>query len=140
MAILDRIHHEYKQMSAVERRIADVVLEAPEQAPRLSVAELAARANVSEGSIINFSNRLGVKGFRGLKIELARETDARAAFSFGSVTAKDSPWTALRKVTGNAVEAFQKTCQSLQEEELRQVADMLLSARRIHECGVCPGV
>jgi len=131
MAIIEKIHHEYERMTAVERRIADIVLNAPEQLPRMSVAQLAATANVSEGSIINFSNRLGVQGFRALKIELARETDSRAALSFGSVTDRDSPWTALRKVTGNAVEAFQKTCQSLLEEDLKQVAEALLSARRI---------
>ena len=131
MAVLETIRREYDCMSAVERRIADIILEVPEQTPRMSVAEMAARADVSEGSIINFFNRLGVKGFRGLKIELARETDSRSAFSFGSVTAKDSPWMALRKVTGNAVEAFQKTCQAIQEEDLKRVAEMLLSARRI---------
>ena len=68
MAILEMIHSQYEKMSAVERRIADIVLEAPEQMPRMSVAELASRAGVSEGSIINFSNRLGMKGFRALKI------------------------------------------------------------------------
>lgn len=131
MAIMEKIHSEYGRMSAVERRIADIILASPERMPRMSVAQLAAQANVSEGSIINFSNRMGVKGFRGLKIELARATDTRTPFSFGSVTAKDSPWAALRKVTGNAVEAFQKTCQSIPEEDLKQVAEMLLSARRI---------
>ena len=131
MAILEKIRRDYEKMSAVERRIADTILGDPEQLPRMSVARLAEIASVSEGSIINFSNRLGVSGYRGLKIELARELDPRTPFSFGSVTAKDSPWTALRKVSGNAVEAFQKTCQSIVEEDLKQVADALLSARRI---------
>ena len=131
MAILEKIHHEYGRMSAVERRIADIIMDEPHQLPRMSIAQLAERADVSEGSIINFSNKLGVRGFRGLKIELARATDTRTPFSFGSVTEKDSPWAALRKVTGNAVEAFQKTCQSISEEDLQQVAELLLSARRI---------
>lgn len=131
MAILEKIHHEYGRMSAVERRIADIIMDEPHQLPRMSIAQLAERADVSEGSIINFSNKLGVRGFRGLKIELARATDTRTPFSFGSVTGKDSPWAALRKVTGNAVEAFQKTCQSISEEDLQQVAELLLSARRI---------
>lgn len=131
MALIEKICGEYERMSPVERRIADVIMENPDQLPRMSIAQLAAEACVSEGSIINFSHRLGVRGFRVLKIELARETDRRAALSFGSVTQRDTPWTALRKVTGNAVEAFQKTCQSICEEDLQAVAEVLMSAKRI---------
>ena len=131
MAILEKIRSEYRRMSAVESRIADVIMSEPDQLPRMSIAQFAAAAHVSEGSIINFSNKLGVQGFRALKIELARETDTRAALSFGSVTARDTPWTALRKVMGNAVEAFQKTCQSILEADLKAVAEALMSAKRI---------
>ena len=131
MAIIDKIRSEYGKMSSVERRIADTIMTAPDQMPRMSISQLACTANVSEGSIINFSNKLGVRGFRGLKIELARETDPRSAFSYGSVTERDTPWSALRKVTGNAVEAFQKTCQSILEEDLKAVAEVLLDAKRI---------
>lgn len=131
MAIMEKIRNEYGKMSAVESRIADVIMSDPDQLPRMNIAQLAATAHVSEGSIINFSNKLGVQGFRALKIELARETDTRAALSFGSVTPRDTPWSALRKVSGNAVEAFQKTCQSICEEDLQAVAEMLMSAKRI---------
>lgn len=131
MAVLEKIRTEYGKMSAVERRIADTIMAEPEHMPRMSIAQLSAAANVSEGSIINFSNKLGMSGFRGLKIELARETDSRSALSFGSVTERDSAWTALRKVTGNAVEAFQKTCQSILEEDLKLVAEALMNAKRI---------
>lgn len=131
MALIEKIYGEYERMSPVERRIADVIMEMPDQLPRMSIAQLAEAADVSEGSIINFSHRLGVRGFRVLKIELARETDRRTALSFGSVTAKDTPWSALRKVSGNAVEAFQKTCQSICEEDLQAVAEVLMSAKRI---------
>jgi len=131
MALMQKIYGEYERMSPVERRIADVIMEMPDQLPRMSIAQLAAVACVSEGSIINFSHRLDMRGFRELKIELARETDYRAALSFGSVTVKDTPWSALRKVTGNAVEAFQKTCQSICGEDLQVVAEALMSAKRI---------
>jgi len=136
MAIIEKLRKEYGNMSAVEQRITDVIMEDPVQVSNMTIAHFAAKAYVSEGSIINFANRHGLRGFSALKIELARETDTTAGFSFGSVTERDTPWSALRKVTGNAVDAFQKTCQLIQEEDLKEAAESLMSARRIDIYGV----
>lgn len=131
MAVIDEIRKRYPAMSAVERRIADVILTDPLQATNMTITHLASRAGVSEGSVVNFSDRVGIHGFSNLKLSLAREMDALSGFSFGSVNARDTPRTALQKVTGNAVDAFQKTCQSLREEDLQVAADLLMAARRI---------
>ena len=133
MAILEKIRREYRTLSAVECRIADTVMEEAAEIPHMSIAQMAELAHVAEGSIINFSKRLGLRGFRDLKIQLARETNER--FSFGSVTERDTAWTALRKVTGNAVEAFQKTCQSIREEDMQAAAELLMGAERIEIYG-----
>lgn len=131
MTLIDRIQKEYPQMSAVEKRIADVILEDPMQVTNMTIAHLAARAQVSEGSIINFSARLGERGFSALKIDLARESHAFSGFSFGSVVERDTPWSAFQKVAGNAVDAIQRTRRTMQEEHFRTAAELLMSARRI---------
>ena len=131
MTILEQIRKGYETMSAVDRRISDIIREEPDEVVNMTTAHLAARAGVSEGSVINYANKLGVRGFSALKIHLARETEAFAGFSFGSVLPKDSPSMALRKISGNAVEAFQQTSRSLQNEDLQAVADCLMAARRI---------
>lgn len=129
--IVEQIRSHYPQMSAVEKRIADVILEDPIQVTNMTIAHLAARAKVSEGSVVNFAGRVGVRGFSALKIGLARESESFVDFSFGSVSAQDSPWSALQKVVGNAVDAFQRTGQSLAEKDLQAAADQLMAARRI---------
>ena len=131
MTIVEQIRKNYETMSAVDRRISDIILEVPDQVVNMTTAHLAARAGVSEGSVINYANKLGVRGFSALKIHLARETEAFAGFSFGSVLPKDSPSMALRKISGNAVESFQQTSRSLQNEDLQTVADCLMTAKRI---------
>ena len=131
MTLIGRIKKEYPGMSAVEKRIADIILEDPAGATNMTIAHLAARARVSEGSIINFSTRMGVRGFSALKIRLARESESFVDFSFGSVSAQDSPWSALQKVAGNAVDAFQQTSRRLDAKDLQAAADQLMAARRI---------
>ena len=131
MTILERIRDGYHAMSMVDRRIADVILEDSMEAANMPISRMAEAAGVSEGSVVNFAGRMGFKGFSALKIGIAREADVFQGFSFGNVTKKDLPRTALRKVAGNAVDAFQKTSQMLQNEDLKAVAEALQSARRI---------
>ena len=131
MTILEQIRDGYYAMSMVDRRVADVILEDPVEAANMPISRMATLAGVSEGSVVNFSNHMGFKGFSALKIGIARETDIFLGFSFGSVTEKDSPAAALRKVAGNAVDAFQKTSQMLRNDELLAAAQVLQSARRI---------
>ena len=115
-------------MSAVEKRIADAILEDPVQVTNSTLAHLAVRAGVSEGSVINFAGRMGVGGFSALKIALARET--HTGFSFGGVTEKDTPQAAFRKTAGNTADAIRRTVQAIQKKSLEQAA-ALASARRI---------
>ena len=131
MTIAEQIRKGYDAMSAVDHRISDIILEVPEEVVNMTTGHLAARAGVSEGSVINYANKLGLRGFSALKIQLARELESFAGFSFGSVLPKDSPSMALRKVCGNAVESFQQTSRSLRDEDLKAVADALMSARCI---------
>ena len=129
--IVEQIRRTYHKMSAVEKRIADVILADPLQVTNMTVAHLAARAGVSEGSVINFTDRVGVRGFSALKIGLVRESETFENFCFGSVSAQDSPRSALQKVAGNAVDAFQRTSRALREQDLKTAAELLMTARRI---------
>lgn len=127
--LVERIQGAYPQMSAVEKRIADAILEDPVQVTNSTLAHLAARAGVSEGSVINFAGRMGVGGFSALKIALARET--HTGFSFGGVTEKDTPQAAFRKTAGNTADAIRRTVQAIQKKSLERAAAALASARRI---------
>lgn len=127
--LIERIRGAYSRMSAVEKRIADLILADPMGATNSTLAHLAARAGVSEGSVVNFAARLGVGGFSALKIALARET--RTGFSFGGVTEEDTPLTAFQKTAGNTADAVQRTAQAIEARSLEQAAALLASARRI---------
>ena len=127
--LVERIRGAYARMSAVERRIADVILEDPVEVTNSTLAHLAVQAGVSEGSVINFAGRLGVGGFTALKIALARETCTE--FSFGGVTEGNTPLEAFQKMAGNTVDAIRRTVQTIRGEALEQAAALLVSARRI---------
>lgn len=122
-------------MSPVEKRIADCILEEPEKVMNSPLVYVAARANVSEGSVINFSNALGYKGFSQLKINLAQNVSTYSVQD--EVTKEDTPKQVLRKLINRAVISFESTYDTIQTE-LQDAAELLLHAGKIVVYGVGP--
>lgn len=127
--VMERIQQNYDRMSAVEKRIAHVILTDPVGVTNSTLAHLAARAGVSEGSVVNFATRLGAGGFSALKIALARET--HTGFAFGDVTEEDTPLAALRKTAETSADALRRTAGAIDGGALAKAAELLASARRI---------
>lgn len=133
MNCLSLIRQRYADMSPVEKRIADCILAEPEKVMNSTLVYVATKAKVSEGSIINFSNSLGYKGFSQLKINLAQNVSSYSTQD--EVTAEDTPKQILRKLIDRAVTSFESTYDTL-NHELGDAAELLLGAGKIVVVGV----
>lgn len=133
MNCLSLICQHYPSMSPVEKRIADCILSDPEKAMNSTVVYLANRAGVSEGSIINFSNSLGYKGFSQLKINLAQNISQYNLSD--EIVKEDKPKQILRKLIDRAVASFNSTYDTI-GTELDQAVEILCSAKRVVVVGV----
>ncbi|TWI03555.1 RpiR family transcriptional regulator [Luteimonas cucumeris] len=97
MAPLLKIRSERDQMSAIERRIADFILENAHLLRDYSSQQLASALGISQSSVVKFSQKLGFKGYPDLKYSvgeaIARNTGQDEA---GRVLAlADDPHAAL---------------------------------------------
>jgi DNA-binding MurR/RpiR family transcriptional regulator len=97
MSSLIKIRAERDQMSAIERRIADFILENAQLLRDYSSQQLANSLGISQSSVVKFSQKLGFKGYPDLKVSVseavARENgngDARAV-----VPSRSDPQTTL---------------------------------------------
>ena len=70
MSPLLRIRAERDQMSAIERRIADFILEEPHLLRDYSSQQLANALKISQSSVVKFSQKLGFKGYPDLKYSI----------------------------------------------------------------------
>lgn len=68
--ILSVIRTNYPRLSRAQRRIADFILRQPEDACFASLKELTEAVGTTEVTVMNFTRRLGIDGFTGLKREL----------------------------------------------------------------------
>ena len=82
MSPLVKIRSERDQMSAIERRIADYILENSRLLRDYSSQQLANSLGISQSSVVKFSQKLGFKGYPDLKFSIgeavARENGGQA--------------------------------------------------------------
>ena len=77
MSPLLKIRAERDQMSAIERRIADFILENSQLLRDYSSQQVANALRISQSSVVKFSQKLGYKGYPDLKFSIG-EAMARA--------------------------------------------------------------
>ena len=77
MSPLVKIRSERDRMSAVERRIADFILENAQLLRDYSSQQLANALGISQSSVVKFTQKLGFKGYPDLKYSVG-EAIARA--------------------------------------------------------------
>lgn len=71
MTALVRIRSERDRMSAIERRIADFVLENAQLLRDYSSQQLADALGISQSSVVKFCQKLGFKGYPDLKLSIS---------------------------------------------------------------------
>lgn len=71
MSSLVKIRAERDQMSAIERRIADFILENARLLRDYSSQQLANSLGISQSSVVKFSQKLGFKGYPDLKVSVS---------------------------------------------------------------------
>ena len=68
--LLAVIQRQLSELNKSESKVAHAILNAPEEATRLSIASLATAAGVSEPSVNRFCKRFGATGFPDFKLQL----------------------------------------------------------------------
>ncbi len=125
------LQQRFSSISTVEKRIARVILDDPQQIIGMTVTQLASKAGTSAGSVANFAVTFGFKGFTDMKLSLARQLQPSVAFTFDDVLPQDDPKAAMQKMIANAGRSFDSTLAAMRDE-MRRAADILLSASLIN--------
>lgn len=71
MSCMIRIRQLYPSLAQNDRKLADFLLDQPEEARHLSSQKLAEMAGVSQSGVVKFAQKLGYKGFPALKLAMS---------------------------------------------------------------------
>ncbi|MBO7673571.1 MAG: MurR/RpiR family transcriptional regulator [Atopobiaceae bacterium] len=76
MSLVERLK-QGRGFTQADQAIADFVLHHPDEVSRLTIGELAAAAHTSNAAVVRLCRKVGVSGYRDLRIELACELERR---------------------------------------------------------------
>ena len=123
MPPLLKIRSERDQMSAIERRIADFLLENAHLLRDYSSQQLADALEISQSSVVKFSQKLGFKGYPDLKFSIGEAVARNNTNGAGVGGAKQ-----LRKRAGIAESLWQSKSHAEEETRAINVPDKFESA------------
>ena len=124
-------------MSRTERTIAGYILKNPSAIVADTLRVSAEKIGVSEGSIINFSKKLGFDGFSALKLNVAQcITPVSHPESTGDLCPEHGSKMMVKQVMDNLTASFRATYDLLSEESLDQAIRMITGAEQIEIYGI----
>ena len=143
--MLATIEASLDRLRRAEVAVARVVLAAPDAVVADSIGQLAAKAGVSEPTVLRFCRAAGFEGFQDFKLRLAQHlaaTAARAQAARGPValvrdlSPDDSVGSAAEKVLNRAIDALARLRDRLDSAALERAARRLVAAGRVEIVGV----
>lgn len=143
--MLAAIEASLDRLRRAENAVARVVLVAPEAVLTDSIGQLAAKAGVSEPTVLRFCRAAGFAGFQDFKLRLAEHLAATAAWAQatrGAVSLArdlepgDSVGSAAEKVLNRAIDALTRLRDTLDPAALDRAARTLVTAGRVEIVGV----
>jgi RpiR family carbohydrate utilization transcriptional regulator len=139
--LLEPIRAQLAALPPAERRVAEVLLADPRAFATLPVTELAARAGVSNPTVVRFCRSAGYEGLADFKLKLAATgTEEGVPFVHRAVEEGDAPEELARKVVDNAVAALLRYRDAAAPQALQRAIDALArtgrEGRRIEFYGV----
>lgn len=103
---LQRLRQHFSRLSATQQRVAEFVLQHPNEALAMSIHDIAARCGVSSSTVVRLAKDIGFAGFKEMKVQLAMEV--------GSLLVSQD-LTDQQHDLGNATALFENTVRGLEE-------------------------
>lgn len=134
LAGLKVILHELKPS---ERKVAEFILNHPDEVVKLSVQRLAELSEVSDATVIRLARSLNMKGYQELKLRIAADlTKEITPGSYQEIKVNGPVESIVHAVSANNIQSIQDTISVLSVEEIEKAAEVLSNARKVDIYGV----
>lgn len=129
--IVSRLQRVDQDLSPAERRVADIVTTDYEAATRMTIAELAGRADVSQPTVTRFCRSLGCASFTEFKISLATTLTVASAYLKSERVFDDDAGQIAHTVMMRAASAVRECLDQIDTPVIGKAIEALASSRRI---------
>ena len=119
--ILERLSALRNDLKPTGQQVVDYILLQPEAVLHMSVTELAKATGTSQTSVVRTCQRIGVKGFRDLKLALAHDLVGPITPIHEDLSSNDDSATVIEKIFHSNIQTLASTVKLLDSEVLQQV-------------------
>lgn len=133
--LLEEIVRHRDELRKSDRRVADVILDRPEEAVAMTLARLARASDVSEPTVIRFCNAIGCEGFRDLRVRLARSLAFARTTSHTAISDADDLAGIVTKIFDFNLSNLNWAQSRLDTARIGDAVDLLATATRIEFFG-----
>jgi RpiR family carbohydrate utilization transcriptional regulator len=133
--LLKSIVHARQDLRKSEQKVADYVLEHAEDVIHMRIIDLAAKANVSEPTVVRFCRALNYDGFQDFKMTLAQDLASNPNFEQFTLDTDDSVKDFQKKIFDSMIGNLIHIRDHLEPLNLERAIDALAGARRIEFYG-----
>lgn len=124
------------ELPKAEKRIAEKILEQPEEIVHMTASELGKFANSSAATVIRLSKRLRISSFTELKIFISREVESESQGVYSDIAADETVRAIMDKLHWNSSLAMKDTASMLEEDAILKAADIIRDASVIYTFGI----
>jgi RpiR family transcriptional regulator, carbohydrate utilization regulator len=129
--LVSRLQRAEESFTPSEHRLADVVCSNFEATTRMTIAELARRANVSQPTVTRFCRSVGCRSFADFKINLAATLTVASVYLKRESDDNSDAGDMAHTIVLRAVNALQSCLDQLSSSDLSDAISALANARRI---------
>ncbi|MCF7362301.1 XRE family transcriptional regulator [Vibrio diazotrophicus] len=140
MSVSNKIIAKRSQLSQSGRLVADWIVENAEKAAYMTSQEVAQEAQVSQSTIVKFTQRLGFKGYSEFKLALSEDIGRKQAIAstplHSGIFADDPLAVIAQKLIKAKTDAMIQTTNALSFDACNQAAQWLSDARTVQIVGI----
>ncbi|MDO6682017.1 MULTISPECIES: transcriptional regulator HexR [unclassified Oceanobacter] len=131
MSLLDQIGEQLESLNKSERKVAEVILQDPKSATRMSISTLANASLVSEPTVNRFCRNFETSGFPDFKIQLAQSLATGTPYVSRDVEQDDNTEEYTDKIFTSTIAAMENARKHVNLMAIEKAVDILIQAKQI---------
>ena len=128
--VIDVIKENYEKIFSAEKKVADYILENPQEAVNANVSELAKGSGVSDATVVRMCHHLGYKGYYQLRLMLAKDVGRKDQTDEQEILENDT--NPVMKIMQNYANSIVSIGENINLDDMRACVDMIKKCKQAH--------
>lgn len=137
--VLLKILNNEKTLTKAERKVADFILQSPQEVMYMSITDLAERCGVGDTTVFRFCKTLKISGYQDFKMMLAQSLSNNKAPSAitlsDEIDITDATDEVCRKLLNTNIAALNQTFEMINMDDIHSAIEMIEKAKMIYFFG-----